>query len=80
MMINSTMQDRQTTNKHILQEIVRAIPYLSKQGLPLRGHREQILSNANPGNFLRTEPLVIQFSSTAAIVTEWYIFVTKVTK
>ena len=31
---------------------MRAILYLTKQGLPLHGHREQILSNANPGNFL----------------------------
>ncbi len=51
-MIDSALQDRRTTNKHILQEIVRAILYLTKQGLPLCGHREQISSNANPGNFL----------------------------
>ena len=47
--VSSVLQDRIANNRHILQEIVRAILYLTKQGLPLRGHREQ---NSNPGNFL----------------------------
>ena len=51
-MVSSVLQDRIANNRHILQEIVRAILYLTKQGLPLRGHREQISSNSNPGNFL----------------------------
>ena len=51
-MINTALQDRLATNKHILQEIIRAILHLAKQGLPLRGHREQISSSSNPGNFL----------------------------
>ena len=51
-MVSGVLQDRLANNKHILEEIVRAILYLTKQGLPLRGHREQISSNSNPGNFL----------------------------
>ena len=37
-MVSSVLQDRIANNRHILQEIVRAILYLTKQGLPLRGH------------------------------------------
>ena len=51
-MVRTVLQDRLTTNKHILQQIVRAILYLTKQGLALRGHREGISSSSNPGNFL----------------------------
>ena len=39
-------------NKHILRQIVRAIPFLAKQGLALRGDVESACSNKNPGNFL----------------------------
>ena len=41
-MVNTALHGRLATNKHILQ--VQAILYLTKQGLPLRGHREQISS------------------------------------
>ena len=51
-MVNTALQDRLATNKHVLQEIVRATLYLTKQGLPLRGHREQFSSSSTPGNFL----------------------------
>jgi hypothetical protein len=51
-MVSTALQDRLARNKHILRQIVRAILYLTKQGLPLRGHREDISSNSNPGNFL----------------------------
>ena len=51
-MESKALQDRLTVNKQILQEIVRAILFLTKQGLPLCGHREQIACNTNPGNFL----------------------------
>ena len=51
-MVNTALHDRLATNKQILQEIVRAILYLTKQSLPLRRHCEQISSSANPGNFL----------------------------
>jgi len=33
-------------------QIVRAIEYLAKQGLAFRGHREDGMSESNPGNFL----------------------------
>ena len=39
-------------NRHILQQIVRAILYLAKQGLAFRGDKEIITSSGNPGNFL----------------------------
>ena len=50
--VNTALQDRLATNKQILQEIERATLYLTKQGLPLRGHREEFSSSNNPGNFL----------------------------
>ena len=39
-------------NKCILSQIVRAIIFLARQGLALRGHRENITASSNPGNFL----------------------------
>ena len=51
-MVSTALQDHLATNRHILQEIVRAILFLTKQGLPLHGHSESICSSSNPGNFL----------------------------
>jgi len=39
-------------NKHILKQIVCAVLFLGKQGLPFRGDKEDINSSRNPGNFL----------------------------
>ena len=39
-------------NEQILRQIVRAILFLAKQGLPFRGNVEDITLNSNPGNFL----------------------------
>ena len=51
-MMSTTVQAQMEENKHILHQIVRAIMFLARQGLPLRGHREDIASIHNPGNFL----------------------------
>lgn len=67
-MTNTALQSRIDTNKHILQQIVRAITFLAKQGLPLRGDKENIrcASKQNPGNFLallksyaETDPILL---------------------
>jgi len=50
--VNSTIQVHINENKHILRQIVRAIIYLGKQGLPFRGDTEQLHLSKNPGNFL----------------------------
>ena len=39
-------------NKHIFGQIVHTILYLTKQGLALRGHREDLEEGSNPGDFL----------------------------
>ena len=51
-MVSSALQSRIAENKHILQQIVRAIVFLAKQGLPFRGDVEDVSSGKNPGNFL----------------------------
>ena len=54
-MVNIALQERLRTNQHVLKEIVRAVLFSTKQGLPLRGHREHIITEpafSNPGNFL----------------------------
>ena len=51
-MVSKSLQDRLATNNHVWLEVVHAIIYLTKQGLPLRGHRERISYSRNPGNFL----------------------------
>jgi hypothetical protein len=52
MMLSRSLQSQMTENKHILQQIVRGIIFLARQGLPLRGHRENAVPKSNPGNFL----------------------------
>ena len=39
-------------NRHIIRQIVRAILFLGKQGLPFRGNNEDLNITKNPGNFL----------------------------
>ena len=41
-MVSSALQTRFAENKHILQQIVRTIIFLAKQGLPFRGDIEDI--------------------------------------
>uniref|UniRef100_A0A1X7UA98 TTF-type domain-containing protein n=2 Tax=Amphimedon queenslandica TaxID=400682 RepID=A0A1X7UA98_AMPQE len=49
---NSTLQKQINENQQILRQIVRAIVYLAKQGLPFRGDVEDLPLSKNPGNFL----------------------------
>lgn len=49
---NTAIQKRLNDNKGILRQIVRAILFLSKQGLPMRGSKEDLNLSTNPGNFL----------------------------
>ena len=49
---SNVLQSRIAENRHILRQIVRAILFLSKQGLSLRGNNEDIRSSQNPGNIL----------------------------
>ena len=49
-------------NKEILREIVRAVEFLTKQGLPFRGHRDAKVDfaedSSNKGNFVATLQLL----------------------
>ena len=47
-MTNTSKQLLMNENKHILRQIVRAILFLSKQGIPLRGKKEDISSGKKP--------------------------------
>ena len=51
-MANSDIQMRMDENRHIIRQIVRAILFLGKQGLPFRGDNEDLNITKNPGNFL----------------------------
>ena len=51
-MTNASVQVRTNENKHIIRQIVRAVLFLAKQGLPFQGDVEDFKSNKNPGNFL----------------------------
>ena len=51
-MVDNSLQARMNENKHIIRQIVQAVVFLAKQGLPLRGDVEDIQSKKNPGNFL----------------------------
>ena len=51
-MANSDTQMRMDENRHIIHQIVRAILFLGKQGLPFRGDNEDLNNTKNPGNFL----------------------------
>ena len=50
--VSNTLQSRIVENKHILQQIVCVIIFLTKQGLPLRDDAEDVCSQKNPSNFL----------------------------
>ena len=39
-------------NRHIIRQIVRAILFMGKHGLPFRGDNEDLNITKNPGNFL----------------------------
>ena len=39
------------SNRHKIKSILKAIVFCGKQMIPLRGHREQVGTNTNPGNF-----------------------------
>ena len=51
-MANSDIQMRMDENRHIIHQIVRAILFLGKQGLPFRGDNKDLNITKNPGNFL----------------------------
>ena len=51
-MASSDIQMRMDENRHIIRQIVRAILFLRKQGLPFRGDNEDLNITKNPGNFL----------------------------
>ena len=52
MTANSTIQVRMNENKHIMWQVVRAVIFLAKQGLPFLGDIEDLNLSKNPGNFL----------------------------
>ena len=58
-MTDTALQKRLHDNRHIMYQIVRAVLYLAKQGLPFRGDNEDISLQKNPGNFL---PLLKMFA------------------
>ena len=68
-MTNVQLRERQAKNRHILRQIVRAILYLAKQGIPLRGDREaeSMADGTNPGNFLA---LLKEFAAEDSILRE----------
>ena len=51
-MANSDIQMQMDENRHIIRQIVRAILFLGKQGLPFRGDNKDLNITKNPGNFL----------------------------
>ena len=51
-MINQAVQSKIAENKHVVFQIVHAITFLCKQGLPLQGDIETVAPHNNPGNFL----------------------------
>ena len=63
--VDSALQVRMRENKHIVQQIVRAVIILAKQGLPFRGDVEDLSLRKNPGNFLA---LLKYFAETDAIL------------
>ena len=51
-MTNHILQSQISENKQITCQIVRAVIFLAKQGLPFHGDVERVQTNKNPGNFL----------------------------
>ena len=51
-MANSDIQMRMDENRHIIRQIVRAILFLGKQGLPFRGDNEDLNITKKSWKFL----------------------------
>ena len=51
-MVSSDIQMWMDENTHIIRQIVCAIIFLGKQGLPFRGDNEDLCTTKNPENFL----------------------------
>ena len=51
-MANSDIQMQMDENRHIIRQIVRAILFLGKQGLPFCGDNDDLNITKNPGNFV----------------------------
>ena len=51
-MTNHILQAQISENKQIIRQIVRAVIFLAKQGLPFRRDVEGVQTNKNPGKFL----------------------------
>ena len=61
-------RDQQASeNKHVLSQIIRAVEFLAKQGLPFRGHRDDKVDfsteDVNRGNFVATLQLMAKGDS-----------------
>lgn len=50
-------------NREILKHIIQGIIYCSKQGIALRGHRENLEGNGNPGNFLAMLKVIASYNN-----------------
>lgn len=59
--VNSHHHETAIKNRKCLQQIVEAIHFLSKQGLPLRGHNEG-KEDLNKGNFLELISYITRYS------------------
>ncbi len=51
-MFSDSIHNKITENEHILRQILRAILFLGKQGLPFQGNAEKDSLSSNPSNFL----------------------------
>ena len=53
-LMNKEKQSRAPTYRQIVALLAQAVHYCGRQGIALRGHREDIQNNSegNPGNFL----------------------------
>ena len=61
-------RDQQASeNKYVLSQIILAVEFLAKQGLPFRGHWDNkvdfSIEDVNRGNFIATLPLMVKADS-----------------
>ena len=62
-LLNQELQDRVPTYQNIVALLAQTIHYCGRQGFALRGHREDMEGEGNPGNFLALLKLLAEHNS-----------------
>ena len=64
--LDNTIKERIKNNREILKHIITALDFLGKQGIAIRGHRENLSHEGNRGNFIELLMLLKEYDPALA--------------